>query len=371
MKKFSLVILLILIFTLEANPFTLEFPVLYRDPRIMSMGGVNVAIGGYSSSIFYNPAGLSNINPESGFEVDLIGANLSYSKDGLSFYNEMTTASATGNPQEVNRVLDKYRGKDLFVELNSFPSISRNFGRLAFAVGLVGVARMNAMVHQGLGPSGLVTINGGYIFGPAIGISMSPNSRLSLGGSIKTLKTKWMNEDLSAVDLINSDGNLENYMKEDNSTTVDIGLIFRPPYLVAGFKPSIGISYTNIGSIRAGDSLFIPPTVNGGVSLSKKFSRSFLNSLIFGLDITDIGGAFPQDKDLGKRVNLGFEVGFYRSKLFDLIFRAGSHQGYLTGGIELRALILRLTFATYGEEIGAYSGQQESRRYMISAFVSW
>ena len=44
---------------------------LYKDPRIMGMGGANVAVGAYSTSVFSNPAGLTNIKKDHGFVVDL------------------------------------------------------------------------------------------------------------------------------------------------------------------------------------------------------------------------------------------------------------------------------------------------------------
>jgi len=54
-----------------------------------------------------------------------------------------------------------------------------------------------------------------------------------------------------------------------------------------------------------------------------------------------------------------------------LAVRAGLNQGYLSAGATLDLWVLRFDFATYSEEIGAYAGQREDRRYVAQITVGW
>ncbi len=54
---------------------------LYKDPTVMGMGGANVAIGGKSSAVFYNPAGLAHIPKQWGWEFGLVNLNLSWNEN--------------------------------------------------------------------------------------------------------------------------------------------------------------------------------------------------------------------------------------------------------------------------------------------------
>ena len=105
---------------------TFEYPYIYKDPRIMGMGGAYVAVGGTTASLFYNPAGIGRIKKEVGFEVDLIGADASISKDGYNFIKDFRNALDTGDLdgdgkksddqlKAVNDVIKKYRGKFIII----------------------------------------------------------------------------------------------------------------------------------------------------------------------------------------------------------------------------------------------------------------
>ena len=72
---FKIVGLIILSTNINAS----EFSYLYKDQRIMAAGGANVASGGYSSSIFSNPAGIAKVSNRNGVLYELIGTQVSVS----------------------------------------------------------------------------------------------------------------------------------------------------------------------------------------------------------------------------------------------------------------------------------------------------
>jgi hypothetical protein len=381
-------ILYLIVLTLSiAFPLGLEYPSFYKDPRVMGMGGAFIAVGGTSTSLFYNPAGLSRVPEEWGFEVDLLGFNYSVSQDALDFFRDLNEALQTedlngnGDPTDdrliaINNVLIKYRGKALFISLESFPSVTKKVGRLGLSVGFLGSARLGAIPHQGFSTEGLLTVDYSLHYGPVGGASIDLSESIALGFSLKFLKRTRVYSTLTAREILENQDNLGEYISRNEQKTgdgkaLDLGVLFRLNTSFMGFEPSVGASVSNVGGTTFGEAGFIPSTVNLGASLKKKRNTRFFNTFTLALDITDVFKSLPQDKDTGKRIRLGGEISVINHKLIDIYLRAGSYQGHLTFGGELRFALLRLTYATYAEEIGAYSGQDPVRTHILSAFITW
>lgn len=368
-------------------PITFEYPYIYKDPRVMGMGGAYTAVGGTSASLFYNPAGLSNIKREAGFEVDLIGATVAVGKDSYDFIQDLNDALDTGDldndgdttDDQINAVLDviaQYRGKVLHLSVDSFPSVAKNFGKVSMALGGIAVFRSNAIPHQGFGTQGVLSVDSSLTYGGVGGLSFDVMKRtLSLGVGIKALNRTTVNKDFTAREIVENENNLENYIqdevkREGNAVGFDVGLIYRPGK-VGGFDLSFGASYLNIGGLDFKDAGEIPDTLNLGVALSRSRDSKFFNAFTFALDVADVTQNYEQDKDWGKRLRLGAQLNIWSGKWSDLIVRAGSYQGYWTAGVELRFALIRIVATSYAEEVGAYSGQDENRRYMLSAYITW
>ena len=90
-----------------------EHAYLYKDARIMGMGGANVAVGGYSTSVFSNPAGLANIKKDHGFVVDLLGLGVSTSENTSDFISDIDEASEDKNGSQILAIhsLDQLKDK--------------------------------------------------------------------------------------------------------------------------------------------------------------------------------------------------------------------------------------------------------------------
>ncbi len=366
---------------------TLEYPYLYKDPRIMAMGGANVAVGGYAASMFHNPAGVGTIPKEVGFEVDLLGLTGSISEDGKDFVDDLNDAFDVGDlnhdgddtDDQIRAVLDvlkRYRGKTLHYGLNTLPSISRRFGPLGISLAALGSVNVDAQVHQGFSSQGIVSINGNLTYGPLAGVSYGfMDERLIVGASAKVLHRESVVHDFTAREIVENQTDIENYftdelLKKGDAFGLDIGAIYRLPEFLM-FTPSVGVSYLNIGDLDFGDAGKVPGTLNAGVALEAKRDASFFDRLVLALDVVDITQNYEQDSDLGKRLRLGAGLNIWSGPLSDLIVRAGSYQGYWTAGLEFRLALLRIVASSYAEEMGAYSGQDENRRYMLSVYINW
>jgi len=110
----------------------------YKDPRIMGMGGTNVAIGGYSSSIFSNPAGLRAIPRSHGFEVELLNIGVSASANFLTFVQDIQQSlDDSDSPTEaIGNTLSDYSGEYFQIMASNYTSVSRNNEASAFSIGL-------------------------------------------------------------------------------------------------------------------------------------------------------------------------------------------------------------------------------------------
>ncbi len=384
----AIVVTIALVFIVSpASAGTLEYPYLYKDPRIMAMGGANVAVGGMAASMFHNPAGIGKIPKDYGFEIDLIGLTGSISKDGKDFVDDLNDAFDTGDlngdgtdsDDQVRAVLDvlkQYRGKTLHYGLSTLPSISRRFGPLGLSIAGLGSLTIDAQVHQGFSSQGIVSINGNLTYGPMAGLSYSLlDEALIVGVAVKVLHRESVVHDFTAREIVENQTDIENYftdqlLKKGDAAGLDLGLIYRLPEFL-GFTPSVGVSFLNVGDLDFGDAGTIPGTLNAGLAFEASRDASFFDRLVLALDVVDITQNYEQDSDLGKRLRAGAALYVWSGPLSDLILRAGSYQGYYTAGVEFRIAVVRLVATTYAEELGAYSGQDENRRYMLSLYINF
>lgn len=388
-QKTVLMVLFVFLFIFPSTVFSQEptvreYPYLYKSTRAMGMGGAYTAIGGRVDTLFYNPAGLSNMPREKGWEFNLINISGEIGKDVIDFVNDMDDALGTGDLNKdgddsddqmraVNDVLAKYRGKNLHLRLADFTSLGKNFNNVAFGLGGLASARVDAMTHQGFGPEGFLEVNADATYGGIAGLSTRVIDGLYGGLSIKALHREALIHKFTARELVENQDDLDKYIKDElrvsgNAVGFDAGLLYRFAQ-DSWLKPSIGISALNIGDLSFDDAGKIPMTVNIGVAINPDIP--VFKSLTIGLDYVDLLNNFEQDDDKGKRLRFGGELQLFDKKLLAMAVRAGLYQGYATFGADLRFLIFSLSYVTYAEEIGAYAGQDDDRRHLITLNVGW
>ena len=372
---------------------TFEYPYLYKDPRVLGMGNAYVAVGGTSSAVFYNPAGLARIDKKAGWEVDLLNVSVAYGKNSISFFNDLMDATDAqdgdyikppdgddGDDQAyaVNQVIDKYQGENLHLEINNYSSIAKKGEKIGFTIGFLGSVINNTIPHQGFGIEGVIEehlkITGGAILGLSYDLF---NGNLNVGASIKGMYRKVVDHYYTTREIVEEDDlgdyTLNVLAKDGTAISGDIGIIYNFEnfkYLspIAWLNPSVGVSILNIGDLDFGDAGKIPMTVNTGLALRPNIPW-FKWTLAF--DFVDITKNFEEDDDLGKRIRAGLEVKFWDNKWTTFALRGGVYQSYPTFGAELRLALLRFNFTTYSEEVGAYAGQKEDRRYLINVALGW
>ena len=107
-----------------------EHASLYKDPRVMGMGGASIAVGSYSTAVFSNPAGLANIKKDHGFVVDLLSLGGSMSPDIANFVNDMSDIELDSNinpnaTADLLTVLGEYAGSPFHLGIDNYTAISK------------------------------------------------------------------------------------------------------------------------------------------------------------------------------------------------------------------------------------------------------
>jgi opacity protein-like surface antigen len=366
------------------QPTSREYPTLYKSPRSMGMGGAYVAVGGRTDTLFYNPAGLSAMPQDKGWEVNLLGITAEYSRNAKDFVKDLgdaldtqdTNGSGSSSDEElqaVNNVLAKYRGKDLHARVADFTSIGKSYDRFAFGIGGIANARIDALAHQGFGADGFLEVNADATYGGIAGASYALTPNIAAGLAIKVLHRETLIHNFSEREFVDNQDKLDDYIQKDlrkggDAVGVDAGIFwkFAP---ISPFKPTLGLSVLNIGNLTFGKAGKIPQSVNIGVSVNPTIP--LFRSLTVAADYIDILNNFDQDKDVSKRLRYGAEIQLFDVWPAEMAVRAGMYEGYPTVGADLRLFIFMLSYTMYTEEIGAYAGQDKDKRQLLMVNIGW
>ena len=383
-SKGALVSLAFLCSASSLSALSAEHAYIYKDPRIMGMGGVNIAVGSYSTSIFSNPAGLTNIKKEHGIVVDLVGLGVSITADTAEFIDDIDEAG--DDSDAMTAVLEKYNGKPFHTGVDNYTSISKNSDAFAWTVGLLGAVDNNFMTH-----SSDLTLEASTRFygGVILGIAKAYNTeygKLDIGMGIKYISQTSYEGKLDINDLTGDDDVTdilkEKYEKKSTGFGVDIGAVYHP--LPNNYwHPAIGLSVMNLGSMSMDDNYgHQPTTINIGASISPEVT--FIDKVVVAIDYVDIFDANKarfynmdetisdvSESDMMKRIRLGLGLGLVDSSLFSLTTNVGLYQSAYTAGVELEFLVLKLSAATYEEEVGTGSATNPDRRYMAKVGIGW
>ena len=381
-----------------ADMSTQEF--LYKDPRIMGMGGANTAVGGYSTSIFSNPAGLIKIKKSHGIEAEILGLSVSASERFQQFADDLSNSSDT----EVIDTINKYSGDAFNATVSNYTSFSYHAQNdVAYSFGLLAAGDVNFIPHANSGANGVLESHsrayGGLFFASAKkyhGISSDfldgmLDGDITIGVGIKYIMQKSYEAGLDIGEVTDHKDDIVQYLQDtyevDNSGfAFDLGALYE--FDNKAWNPAIGLSVMNIGNLDFDAYGAQPLSVNLGASISPEISWS--NSLKFSVDYTDLLNSQQarirnyspyrsQDQydnadigyDVMNHVRLGASLGLVDNSYFMTTLNAGLYKGAYTAGLDFQLTLLKLQFATYQEQLGSTLGQLEDRRYVVGLGLGW
>ncbi len=377
---------------LQADMAIQEF--LYKDARIMGAGAANTAVGGYSSSLFYNPAGLINIKKSHGVEVELLGLSVTSSSKTQAFLNDISDANDT----EVIDVVKKYSGDAFNEDVANYSSFSYHTdSNIAYSMGILASGDINFIPHANEGTNGLLELHArvynGITLGAAYKLENVLEGSLTLGVGATYMQQKSYEVGLTESEVLQHKDDLATYIQDtyevDNSGFgIDLGLLYEPSFLTF-WHPSFGMSLMNIGTLNFADVYGAQPmTLNFGAAVSPEIS--WLDALTVSLDYVDALNAqqmrirnynpyYSKDQydnaniefDMLQHIRAGVSAGVIDNSWFLLTLNSGLYQGSYTAGLDIQLTVLKLQFATYQEQLGSQVGQLEDRRYMVQLGIGW
>ena len=361
-----------------------EHAYLYKDSRIMGMGGANIAVGSYSTSVFSNPAGLVNIKKEHGLVVDLLSVGVSVTSDSQDFVTDIDDAS--DDTDKMIDVLKKYNGKPFHVGLDNYTSVSKNSDAFAWSIGILAAVDNNFMTHSST--LDLEASTRGY-GGVVMGVAKSYDTqygKLDVGFGLKYIAQTSYEGILNLNDLTN-DENIadilqEKYEKESSGFGADIGVVYYPAPN-SYWHPAIGMSIMNLGSMDMDDNYGgQPTTVNFGASITPEVP--FINKLVIAVDYVDMFDVNKarfynidetredlSESDMMKRIRFGMGMGLIDTSYFSTTLNVGMYQSAYTAGVDIELLLLKLSVATYEEEVGTGSASNPDRRVIAKLGIGW
>ena len=374
-----------------------EHAYLYKDARIMGMGGSNVAVGGYSTSVFHNPAGILNIKKSHGLEVELLGLSVQASEKAQDFADDIDAAGS--DAQSVSDVLKKYSGEHFNINVSNYSSVTNNTDSFAWSMGFLAAGDANFIAHGNGGANDLVETHsrayGGLIAAFATRFENVGPGSLDVGIGGKVISQQSYEGGIGITEIVDNQDNLGTYLqdkyeKKSKGYGLDLGLTYKL-FPNSYWHPAFGLSVLNIGDMKMDEHYGKQPmTVNIGASISPEVA--FLEHLIIAVDyvdllnanetrfyeftqtagtVTDVAYQDFEETDFMKRLRLGLSAGILDNSWFMATLNAGLYQGEYTLGVDMQATLVKFGFATYAEEIGPEVGDLTDRRYMLTLGVGW
>jgi hypothetical protein len=353
----SVIFVLILIISSNAN--AIEYNRLYRGVRPMGMGGAFTAVADDENALYYNPAGLA-LNQT--FHMGLFNPIAGLSKDTYDLIN--TDFDNFDDAAALEVFMRDFVGTYQHAQLGLFPYIGFTSDNVGIMMAGFANVQIGASVRNLADPyldTRIFFDYGAYV---GAGFNVAEDNSFKIGVAAKFITRKNVIEKFYSSQL--SDDEFEDkledeYMKEGDGVSADIGFIYS---MGDTFKLNIAAVAQNVPEMDMGDAEDIKTIVNAGFALITDLSFA---KFTLAADFRDVAMNDGEDDDIGKRLHVGAEFRFN----YLLAVRAGFNQGYYTLGATVDIWVIRIDAATYGEEVGAYAGQREDRRYLLQITIGW
>ena len=356
LSKKAIIIGTLLIWLAPANVLLAEeLPVFYKGIRPLGMGGAFTAVADDENAMFYNPAGMNNIEGFGGAEI--LNPYVELSQDTIDFVRDIQDVSDASGPEQTELaadLLDKWIGEHLHLRTGVFPNVTfHNFG-----VGVLAQGFFDGEVHSPLG-SNTLEVRGGYDVALVVSGAYRfevKESPLQVGITGKIINRQLLDQRYTTRELVEADGiDLKDDLETGTGFGVDLGAIYALPVYL---EPTVGLVIQNIGDTDLGDAGEVEQRINLGVAVRPPLS---FGTAVVAFDIVDLARESGTDEDWGKRLHFGVEYQFP----VILSLRTGVYQGYYSLGATVDFWIAEFSYAYYIEEIGAYAGQDPDRRHMV------
>jgi hypothetical protein len=334
----------------------------YQSARSAGMGNVRYTTGLYDENFFGNPARITE-NPK--WRVDILNVmveantgllgNIDSVKKGGDKVENIASTAGENNHLRLQTVLPAFYFPKLFSDKH------------ALAIGLITSTQVDVSLRKNFSVDPVAITD----IGPAVSYARRLNDRLTVGITGHYQYRMSTNQTFSTIDYIKGKNlSAKDAAGEGTRLDFDLGATHKIAWEPKGWKLQSGAAINNViggkygsGGIDLSKSVTAlpmkqPRTYNLGISGSKK---GILKSsdLTTAFELTDIGN--NPNGSMFRVFHLGGEITYWDW----LALRTGLNQGYLCAGIGINLPLLKIDFATYGEEMSLNVGGQEDRRYAL------
>lgn len=340
---------------------------LFDTARVLGRGRTFVAAPDSDHAGKLNPATLGEADVT--FQLRFFDAEaLLISDSTLSTISDLSSASTSEDGIKVLKKFDENFGKRQFFKGQmSFASMRiKNFGISPFGVNRSWLEfQVPPLPEAAWSVDAIYGVNFSMgleiMDGLSVGVALRPMKRHYIAGKVAFVDiVEWINPDQVAFD---------DYavILQGSGTGADIGLIAQP-----GDNFRAGLTIRNVGdtafNTESNPGEHKIPAIRQNISLGL-MNRSDLNSWLHLDQYLDIHSLMNRDGlSFFRLLSLGAELGssvFSRDHDYGVLL--GLSEGYLSAGIFADLFFLRLEAVSYGVEMGHNPGQEQDRRWGLSA----
>ena len=334
------------------------------------MGRAYSAVADDWLALHYNPAGLALVRK---LDMQLFDLRVGSNRDVLQSYSNVSDMSKSSS--SLADSLNKFSGKHIMATAGNHTQITMPY----FAAGLSYDVRADVDMQNLAYPTTFVRYTKDLAFNFGGAVAAGPKKDLRMGVALKFISRVGSMRYLTIDEISGSRAALvDRFQDKGSGISGTVGMQYRLPgtgrtEVTTSFvwhdigKTSYGGAFDLTRPTRTNDNM----TVGLGVRLpiggrkNRRLERRYgpdrsASSLTFAADYSHLNIS-PNVEHLPKHFHLGMNL-----DLPIISLQLGLNQTSLTMGAGFDLWLLRVNFATYGEELGSYAGQRRDRRYLLS-----
>lgn len=326
----------------------------YRDVRWLARGNSGIAAVNDGLAGFYNPAGIGRNEL---YIFNFLDFSFGGNQDILRGYSAID--AVTSGDGTLSQKLEPLLGIPVGLEGSFFPHVAVpglvvgffDYGELEFLYSDPVYPRLNLYARND--------------YGGLIGFGRGIADRFYWGASVRYIRRRYLDETITSAALLNySASTLTSILRKGNAFGINAGIQYHQPLGEQQWM-GLGLVIEELGVTTFTNSTREPLPARQAQQLNLGFAYGLNLPLAATGFYFDVRQFYGTSIDVTKRIHFGVEVEF---PLLDV--RAGFNEGYWTAGTTLKVLpLVDIDLLTYGEEIGAMAGQQQSRYYLIGVKV--
>jgi len=316
------------------------------------MGDAHVAVVDDRNALYYNPAGLANIQRAHVSGLGLTGGIDNRFFDVLNFVRDHEEQFSDFDTVDQEFYDDLAAFDDRWAAADASAYV--DFTRPSFGIGVYSTGRVQFKLDRGVYEPRVYANVIDDIVAVAGGAMPLGRGDLRVGGALKTIWRRQFDRALTAREVVDLDADLiaDRLAGADPGFAMDLGVLWSPP--ASPF--SAGAVLRDAAGRVAGESIGAAFDVGG--SWRPPVSAGVIRSLVIAADLRDTFS----DAAFGTKIRVGAEM-----RIPVLALRAGLHQGYPTVGASLGSPVFNLDYAFFGRELGEVPGAEPQYLHALEA----